>query len=121
MESNINLKPLIAAFNLIWGRYPEPAMLVHRSKKLVAVNRACRDFGRQAGTICAEHGDPSQHRDCLANEALAEGRAMSIKRELPGEVQMIVYWLPVEGYPDYYVHFSSGSLPETDSDEEEAL
>lgn len=119
MESNINLKPLIEAFNLIWNRYPEPAMLIHRSKKMVAVNRACRDFGGQDGAVCAEYGDPSHHRGCLADEALSRGKAMSVDRELPGEERMVVYWLPVEGYSDYYVHFFSGSLPDKEKVKED--
>ena len=103
-------KKIIDAFNMMWSRYPEPAMLVHRNKTLVAVNRACQEFGREAGTICAQHGPPEHHQDCRADESLDSGQALFVRRKLAENLEMTVYWLPLDGYPDYYVHFSSGSL-----------
>ena len=110
MEANEGIKPVIEAFNLMWSKYPEPAMLIHKSKELVAVNQACREFGREAGTICAKHGAPEHHQDCLASKSLSSGKAMFLKRKLPDNIEMTVYWLPLAGHPDYYVHFSAGSL-----------
>lgn len=106
----MDIERAVAAFNLIWSKYPEPAMLIHKSKKVAAVNQACRDFGREAGKVCATYGAPEDHQDCLANQSMSAGKAMYLKRKLSDELEMTVYWLPLEGCPDYYIHFSAGSL-----------
>ncbi|WP_281289442.1 hypothetical protein [Sporomusa termitida] len=38
---------VMEAFELMWGNYPEPATLVHKSREIIAVNAAGRSFGRR--------------------------------------------------------------------------
>ncbi len=49
---------IIEAFHLMWGNFPEPATLVHKSKEVIAVNAACEVIGRVKGMNCATHGAP---------------------------------------------------------------
>ncbi len=97
---------VIEAFKLMWGNFPEPATLVHKSREIIAVNAAGRDFGREEGLNCAKLG-PEPHRGCLANQALATQKPAFSKSKM-GEREIISYWLPIEGYPEYFVHFGIG-------------
>lgn len=99
---------LIEAFHLMWGRYPAPASLVHKSKWIVAVNQSCRQGGREPGMICATWNRPEIHRGCLAARTLREQTPLS-KLVRIGDVGFKVYWLPIDGYPDFYVHFATES------------
>lgn len=101
---------LIEAFHLMYDHYPEAAQLAHKSKRIVALNPACEAIGRQVGMICAKHGPPEAHKGCLANKAIKEHAAMRTTptAPVPGQPQYCVFWLPVDGYPDYYIHFSAG-------------
>lgn len=107
MDKKISVDPgLIDAFFLMWGTYPGPASLVHKSRTIVAVNEACRVGGRVPGMNCAAWGTPEKHRGCLANRALAEQTPLFKEvREADGVFR--VYWLPLPGYPDFYVHFTT--------------
>ncbi len=103
----INTDPkLLEAFELMWGHYPASAMLIHKSRLIVAANAVCRAGGREPGSVCAKWGDPEAHKGCLAGKALAEQKAQS-RIVSSGGVARKSYWLPVAGYHDYYVHFSS--------------
>ena len=110
----------IEAFMMIWGKYPEPAMLVHQSRSLVAVNQACRDFGWQPGNMCARHCSTKVHEECLqktnsclADQALAAGQGMCVRKK-SGQAEMTVHWLPIKNNPEYYVHFFAGSVTDPD-------
>jgi len=98
---------VIDAFHLMWGSFPEPATLVHKSREIIAVNVACQNIGRVKGMNCATHGAPEAHRGCLANQALATQQP-AFKKVKFGEKEIISYWLPVEGYPELFVHFGVG-------------
>ena len=100
---------LIEAFHVMWGNFPEPTTLVHKSRKILAVNKACRALGMEAGMNCAKFGPPESHRGCLANQALRSQQPAYRKVESGGK-EIISYWLPVEGWPEIYVHFGIGVL-----------
>ncbi|MDR2124435.1 MAG: hypothetical protein LBP38_05555 [Desulfovibrio sp.] len=101
---------LIEAFTLMWGTYPAPASLVHKSRIVIAVNEACRAGGREPGTNCAKWDAPDRHRGCLADKALKEQKALH--REVRGAGGIFrVYWLPVHDYQDFYVHFTTETVP----------
>ena len=100
---------LIEAFTLMWGSYPGPASLVHKSKTIVAVNRACGLGGRKPGMICSTWESPDRHRGCLANRTLKE--RIPLHKEVRNEVGVFrVYWLPIPDYPEYYVHFTTETV-----------
>jgi len=99
---------LIGAFHLMYDYFPEGVQLVHKSKRIIALNSACASFGRNVGMVCSQHGPPEQHnKGCLANTALKEHKATWLKgpgmtSDAPGST---IFWLHVDGYPDGYIHF----------------
>ena len=101
---------LLEAFALMWGTYPMPASLVHKSRTIMAVNGACRQGGRAPGMNCAKWDSPDRHRGCLADKALREQKSL-FKETRTREGVTRVYWLPVPGHPDFYVHFGTGLIP----------
>lgn len=102
---------LIEAFHLMFDHYPEPAQLTHKSKRIIALNAACKAIGRDVGMICAAHGNPEAHKGCLASRAIQEHKTQWKMMENPvqGKQNPVIFWLPVDGYPDYYIHFGVGS------------
>jgi hypothetical protein len=98
---------VIEAFHLMWDHFPEPATLVHKTREVIAVNPACQSIGRVQGMNCAKHGAPEAHRGCLANQALATQESVFKKGKF-GEKEIITYWLPIDGYPEYFIHFGVG-------------
>lgn len=110
---------VIEAFQLMWGNFPEPATLVHKSREVIAVNSACASIGRVKGMNCATHGAPEAHKGCLANQALASQQPL-FKKGKNGEKEFIAYWLPVDGYPDLFVHFGVGVTIDYDAIPEKA-
>jgi hypothetical protein len=110
MSSQVNADPkLMEAFSLMWGTYPAPAFLVHKSRTIIAVNEVCRAGGIEPGMNCAKLDAPDRHKGCLANQALKEQTALH--KEIRGTDGIFrVYWLPVYGYQDFYVHFTTEAL-----------
>ncbi len=100
---------VIEAFDLMWGKFPEPVMLVHKTREILAVNEACRDAGGVVGRKCSQNGTPEQHKGCLANQALA-AQETKYSKSKKGDKEIIGFWQPVTGYPDIYVHFGIGTM-----------
>ncbi len=98
---------LIAAFELMWQNYPGPVTLVARDKTILAANPAALAIGRQPGVNCAQLPPAESHKGCLANQALADHQPRWLVKEVMGTMKTI-YWIPVDGYPDVYIHFSAG-------------
>lgn len=99
---------LVESFHLMYDSFPGVAQLNHKSRLIVAANPAARAFGRSEGIICLRHGSPDQHKGCLAEKALNEGREQSVHLPpMDDGTGMTVFWLPIEGYPDFYIHFAS--------------
>lgn len=98
---------VIEAFNLMWGNFPEPVMLIHKSREILAVNKACSNLGGAPGAKCSATGSPEQHKGCLANQAI-ESKQAKYSRGNSGGKEVIGYWIPLTDYPDIYVHFGVG-------------
>lgn len=113
MSASDNLpQSVIEAFHLMWDNFPTPVSLAHKSREVVAVNKAWEKLGiLKPGMNCAKIYTPDMHRDCLANQALASGEAAFVTAE-SGGWERIKFWLPLDGFPEFFVHFSIGS-PET--------
>lgn len=95
------------------GTMPAPASLVHKSRTIIAVNEACRAGGRNPGMNCAQWNSPEQHRGCLANRMLKEQQPFYKEvRRVDGVCR--VYWLPVSDYPDFYLHFTTEPINNTE-------
>ena len=99
---------IIEAFHCMWGNFPEPVSLVHKSREVMAVNKACQKKGYlKPGMNCAKVGGPEAHKGCLANKALATKEAVyaALKSE---NRDIIAYWLPLDDYPEFFIHFGVG-------------
>ena len=101
---------LAESFHLMFDNFPEGVQLTHKSKRIVAVNAPMRLRGRDEGMVCATHGAPETHRGCLAVKALQEQRPRWRQADpKPNGLRPIVYWIPLPGHPDYFLHFAVGS------------
>jgi hypothetical protein len=92
----------IDAFHSMWGSFPAPVRLIHKSKEVVAVNEVAESRGMEVGIPCFSSGIPESHKACKATEALSskQGQRMNV------ESKKIKFWIPVRNYPDVYVHFT---------------
>ena len=91
---------VIKAFHLMWDNYPESAMLI---------NKVAPSTGRIEGNKCALVEPLEQHKGCRAEEAWKNGEA-SYRKKVGKLGDVVSFWIPVDGYPDYLVHFSVGSI-----------
>lgn len=98
---------LSKAFEMMWGKFPEPVMLIHRDRTIIAANECCQSLGGAPGTKC-NAVQPERHKGCKANEALDNNETRSISYNM-GETEVISYWMPVSGVADYFVHFGIGT------------
>lgn len=96
---------LIQAFHLMWDHLPAPCSLVNKGKEVIAVNPAAKAFGREVGMICSKHGPPELHKGCLAAKALSSHETQQIYSERDGK-KFTVFWMPIDGYDEYYIHFA---------------
>jgi len=94
-------------FHLFWDQFIFPVMLVHKSFTILDRNRAAEAIGCTPGTRCIDMGEKKQHRGCLASKALREQTSKRSVEFVP-EVGRVIdsYWIPLEGYPEFYVHFA---------------
>lgn len=102
---------VVDAFHLMWGKFPEPVMLIHKNRDILAVNEEAKRLGRTPGMKCSQLGPPESHRICQANQALNDQQAKFIKYEkLDGSgKELIGVWVPLSDGSDVYVHFSIGN------------
>jgi hypothetical protein len=112
---NAPAQEVIDAFRLMWDNFPEPVSLVHKSREVIAVNKE-HDNYMEPGVICARTGNRGSHAGCLANEALKSGKAVVAPNHssLEGK-ERLTYWIPLDGYSDYYIHFSIRFRLESDN------
>jgi hypothetical protein len=105
---------LLEAFQLMWGNFPDPMMLVHRDRTILAVNDACAAMGTAAGTKCFSYNAVpgavanGACKACQANKALTAGTAIACAYELGGK-NIRGYWVPLRGSSEVYLHGYSPS------------
>ena len=97
---------VITAFEMMWGKYTEPVRLIHRNFDIIAVNEACKAIGIVEGVKCNAK-NPEMHKGCKAMEALKTNVAKVVTSERDG-MPWTTFWIPVSGFPDYYIHFTNG-------------
>lgn len=100
---------IIKAFHLMWDNYPESAMLVDKQRNIIAANKIAPSTGRIVGQKCVLVEPLEQHKGCKAGEAWSKGVA-SYRKKTGKLGDVISFWVPIDGYPDYLVHFSVGSI-----------
>jgi hypothetical protein len=102
---------VLDSFQTMWGPFPEPVMLIHKTRTILAVNDCARAIGIPTGSKCvalnAEVGDV-QCRSCKADLAFRTGETVCAEESLDGKT-IIGYWMPLKEVPDVYVHFGIGS------------
>ena len=99
---------VIEAFHMMWGNFPEPVTLVHKSFYVMALNKACAKSGvLEPGMKCNKIGRPQDHAGCLAQKAITSGQTMYCYNRRDDRDQ-IGYWIPLDEYPEFYVHFGIG-------------
>lgn len=97
---------LIEAFQMMWGNYPEPVRLIHKSFRVVSGNAAYINSNGPVDVKC-NATNPELHRGCKAMAALKD-KETKIKTSIMNDVQWVSYWVPVNGVEDYFVHFTNG-------------
>jgi hypothetical protein len=105
---------LVDAFTMMWGAFPDPMILVHRDRTVLARNDAAAATGwLEVGQHCFDaNATANGHacKGCQANAALRQGSAIACDGELLGK-RIRGYWLPVKGATDVYVHGYSSLDP----------
>ncbi len=103
VEANV-----INAFNMMWDPFPEPVMLVHKSRTILAVNAAAQAAGVPVGVKCSslnpENKTDGHCRQCRALEALRSNSALE-KFTVASGRHVKGYWLPLKDVSDVYIHF----------------
>lgn len=99
---------VLDAFQMMWGQFPEPVMLLHKSRTILAVNDVARTAGVPLGVKCsslnpANEGD-HHCRQCKATQAL-RAKAPVVETSQIGERHVKGYWIPLKDFEDVYVHF----------------
>jgi hypothetical protein len=104
---------ILDAFQTMWGPFPEPVMLIHKSRTILAVNQLGENLGITAGIKChslnpeVNPGEDHCSR-CNANLALKTGETVCTEDETAGH-RIIGYWMPLKEAVDVYVHFGIGT------------
>jgi hypothetical protein len=104
---------ILESFQTMWGPFPEPVMLVHKSRTILAVNDFARIAGISSGIKCFSlnpqvGADENHCQRCKANQALKSGETVT-SLEMMGDKPVIGYWMPLKEVPDVYVHFGIGT------------
>ena len=74
----MTVEEIIRAFHLMWDGFPEPILLIRKSREIVAANKKAEAFGIKAGSKCSSYGKPEQHKGCRCNEAADEKKTIAI-------------------------------------------
>ncbi|HWR03969.1 MAG TPA: hypothetical protein VN419_08095 [Humidesulfovibrio sp.] len=100
---------VLDSFQTMWGLYPGPVLLVHASRKILAVNKVAEGLGIATGIACHSlHGGDKPCKGCLANKALRQGEGVRSTAWSPlSKKYMDAFWSPVAGEKDIYVHFGN--------------
>jgi hypothetical protein len=96
---------LVESFHLTWDNYPETVILIYKDRTIIATNKVGEKAGRQIGIKCYSTTSDEIHTGCKANESLKKHSYTYVTEKGNGGV-MISFWLPIDGYNDYLIHFS---------------
>lgn len=101
---------ILDAFETMWGPFPEPVMLIHKDRTILARNEFARTAGIPAGVKCFSlnpEAVSSACKRCKANLALREHRTVCTEETQNGN-RIIGYWMPLKDDQEVYVHFGIG-------------
>ena len=92
---NVPSQEVSNAFHLMWGKFPEPVSLAHKSREVAGVNKAHENY-MEPGVICARTGCDGPHVLCRADEAMKSGKAVVCPNHAKKEdKERITYWIPI--------------------------
>jgi hypothetical protein len=99
---------ILRNFHLFYDNFPFPAMLTHKDRTILDVNRKAAEIGYQAGVRCVDLGKKEHHKGCLANKALSEQVATRVVAyfDVAGAV-LDSYWIPLAGSDELFVHYGA--------------
>ena len=100
---------VIEAFHMMYDSFPAPVRLIHKNRKVLAVNEMAASRGMEVGPHCFAFGNPESHKACNANLALSSDKGQRMDIEATGKIK---FWSPVRGCPDVFVHFNIPAKPE---------
>jgi len=89
----------IDAFHLMWDVFPGSARIIHKSREISLSNPYAKQNGFNEGCVCVRVGPAEIHKNCKAHLVLTTKETQMIKDD-----QRIRYWMPLDGYDDYYLH-----------------
>lgn len=101
METKDSTEALISAFHCTWDAFPGIARLIDRQHRILASNPMAEKAGFTVGAICAKIGEPTTHRECKMGKMFETGKSQT-DQVIPGRIRG---WFPVEGFPDFCIHF----------------
>ena len=93
---------MIEMFHAMYDNFPTRARLIRKNREVLAVNKIAEAEGLRAGVRCVDQPPPEAHRFCRANQALKEHRG----KFYFAEDGTVMFWAPLEGCDDVYVHGS---------------
>ncbi|MBP5621067.1 MAG: hypothetical protein J6X44_03530 [Thermoguttaceae bacterium] len=105
---------IIEAFHSMWDMFPEPVLLIKKSREIIALNPACANSGLKPGMKCSSVGSPQQHKGCRCNEAVDEKKTVAITYQSPAG-KAFGFWVPVANKPEWILHFNVGTFYEYES------
>lgn len=98
---------IVDAFQMMWGPFPEPVMLIHKDRTILAVNDFARNLGVSDGIKCYLLNPEAGGKvcpDCMANAAVSNGETIRRDGDKNG-VNVMGYWMPLKETPEVYIHF----------------
>jgi hypothetical protein len=100
---------LTDSFHLAWDNFPETVTLVYKDRTVIAINKVGEQAGRKkVGIKCSTMPPLESHKMCKANDCIKNHTATYAKWK--GDLEDVVtFWLPIDGYYDYFIHFSVGA------------
>lgn len=107
---------IIEAFNLMWGNYPAPVMLITYAHEIIAVNAMYEQYGISTGQKCSSI--PGSHAGCRAGEAKISGKPVRCIAQNENSIVYDGYWIPLAG--EYLVHFGNDITQYADIDKVKA-
>lgn len=93
---------VIEMFHMMYDNFPTRVRLIRKNREVLAVNKIAEAEGLEAGVRCVDQPPIEGHRNCKANQALKENRGEFYF----AEDGTVMFWAPLEGCQDIYVHGS---------------
>lgn len=107
-QNNLEQRRRISeSFRMMWDNFPQPVLLLQKSRKIIDANQAARNLGVFSGVQCRDISPYPEKckNNCLADKALVSGTTeRTVNRQ--GDKISATYWIPLTSVEDgLYLHF----------------